>query len=87
MAEVTKDTYLRIIENRPFKLSPEEAGYEPADADYRCRDCMHFFTRRVDGFNVCEIVRPDDDEVESIIPNYKCKFWTSDGEEHPLLEE
>lgn len=87
MGKVSKETYERLIDNRPFKLAPEEADYGPAKGEDQCQYCIHFFVRKVDGFTVCEIVRPDEDNVEAIIPNYKCMFFTHDGEEYPFLEE
>ena len=87
MGEVTKDTYDRLLENRPFKLSPEEADYRPAEGTEKCGNCIHLFERVADEFKVCEVVRPDEDGIEAIFPNYTCMFQTSDGENYPLLEE
>jgi hypothetical protein len=87
MPEVTKDTYDRLLENRPFKLNAEESEYGPAEGEQRCDRCVHFFTRKVDSFTVCEVVRPDEEGIEAIQPGYKCMFWTDDGENYPLLAE
>jgi hypothetical protein len=86
MATVTKEMYDRLIENRPFKFAPEEVGYQKADDGNRCDTCIHFFLRKTDGFAVCEIMR-DPDGDESVIPNYRCMFQSSDGEEYPYIEE
>jgi len=85
MPEVTKDAYLRVVENRPFKFSDDEVGYTPGEGDHVCSRCIHFFTRNVDSFHTCEIFRPDDDDA--VLAAYRCDFWTDDGEEFPLLEE
>ena len=82
--------YRRVMDNRPFKMSRGEAGYRQAAEDEigagcHCRDCIHFFTRRVDGLNTCEIYRDEQDE-QSIEPNYVCRYFTADGEEFPLLQ-
>lgn len=81
------ELYKRILENRPLKLTPEEAEYGPGEGQEVCKNCMHFFIRKVDGFTVCEVVRPEDEETEAIQPNYKCRFMTDDGENYPLLED
>jgi len=82
-----KDTYDRMIENRPFKFNSEESEYAPSKGKERCDSCLHYFVRKLDEFVVCEVVRPTEDGEESIIPNYKCKFFTPDGENYPLLED
>jgi hypothetical protein len=92
MATVSKNLYDRLIANRPFKLSAEEVSYEEAKKrskysflqkdDPRCETCIHFFTRKVDGHNTCEIFRPEDDE--SVEPEYVCDFHSIDGKEFPL---
>jgi len=82
---VSLDLYQRILESRPLKLSAEEVDYRPGDKEHQCAGCVHFFTRKVDGYAVCELFRPDDEDA--VIPNYVCAFWTDDNEEHPLLEE
>jgi hypothetical protein len=88
MATVSKESYLRLLENRPYKFDAEEVDYRDAivDAKYdflqtdepRCETCVHFYTRKVDGHNTCEIFRPADDS--SVEPEYLCDFWT-DGKE------
>ena len=80
------ETYKRLLEDRPFKLAPDEVNYR-AGEEHHCSDCIHFFSRKVDGFHTCEVMRPDDDAVESIIANYVCDLYTSDGEEYPYQEE
>lgn len=83
-----KDIYLRIIDNHPFKLSPEEAEYRKSEGPERCDKCIHFYVRKTDGFTVCEVVRPTEDgNEEPISPNYVCRFTTDDGENFPLLDE
>ena len=79
------DLYKRLLENRPFKFAPEDVNYRNAEGKEHCGDCVHFYTRNVDGFHTCEIMRTDGDD--SIIENYRCDFWTDDGEEYPYQEE
>lgn len=84
---VSKDTYLRVVENRPFKLDRTEVNYRDAEGDERCDGCQHFYTRKIDGYAVCEIFRDieKDDELP-IKPTYVCDFFTVDGSEFPLLD-
>lgn len=84
MATVTKSLYDRMIENRPLKFDAEEVSYREADEEERCGKCMHFYSRKVDGHNVCEIFRPKEDE--SVDPDYVCDFFSEDGEVFPLLD-
>lgn len=87
-----KALYLRILDNRPLKLSPEEAEYRKASAGEKeggalCANCWHFFTRDADDFHVCEVVRPPEEDEESIDPEYRCRFFTGDnGKTFPLLK-
>lgn len=87
MATVSKDLYERMIADRPLKFSAKEVNYrdsvEESEEAY-CHSCVHFFTRKIDGHNTCEIFRPKDDE--SVDPNYVCDFFSPDGEEFPLLD-
>ena len=80
-----KEIYLRILEDRPFKLSAEEVEYSPSKGKERCSACVHFYVRKVDEHTVCEIFRPENDE--NVAPNYKCRFWNDDNENYPLLDE
>lgn len=78
--------YKRLLADRPEKLSGAEADYTPAsknDSGYHCDQCRHFFTGKVSGHNVCEVVRLQPER--SIEPKAKCKFWTRTGERFPLL--
>jgi hypothetical protein len=83
---VSKDAYLRLIENRPYKFDAEEVNYREAEGDESCGDCQHFYTRKVDGYNVCEVFRDVTKKGENPIdPEKVCDFFTEDGEEFPLL--
>ena len=79
------DTYERLIQNHPFKFSPEEVNYRKGEGDPRCKNCAHFFTRKLDGFTVCEIMRVSEDTDESVDPRYVCDFQ-NDGDEYPYQE-
>lgn len=87
MATVSKALYDRLLENRPFKFSAEEVNYRDAEGEERCENCVHFYTRKVDGFNVCEIFRDDETDEKGIDTVYACDFHTADGKTFPLLEE
>ncbi len=84
MATVTKESYLRLIENRPYKFDEEEVNYRQGEDLERCGTCVHFFERVTDKFHTCEIFRPKDDST--VNPAYVCDFHTTDGEEFPLLK-
>jgi hypothetical protein len=78
--------YKRLLADRPEKLTGPEASYTPAaqnKSDYFCDECLHFFTSKVAGRKVCEVVRLQPER--SIEPKAKCKFWTHTGERFPLL--
>jgi hypothetical protein len=84
MPLVSKESYLRLIENRPYKFSEEEVNYREAEGEVKCSNCVHFYTRKLDSFHTCEILRPAEDA--SIDPERVCDFHTVDGEKFPLLE-
>lgn len=84
MATVSKESYLRLIENRPYKFDEEEVSYRDAKGEEACGNCIHFFTREVDKFHTCEIFRPEDGGTVDV--DYVCDFHTVDGEEFPLLK-
>lgn len=82
------ELYREIINDRPKKLTESEVNYRESDSPVyakRCRRCLHFFERALDGFSVCELMRPDSDE--SVEPDHVCDFFTRDGEDFPLLGE
>lgn len=76
MATVSKELYERLLLDRPFKLNEEESNYrEESDGWDVCSRCVHFFTREVDKFHTCEVVRPLDDS--SIDGEFTCDFYTT----------
>jgi hypothetical protein len=81
--------YIGTVGDRPEKLDAEQVEYGPAPEGsvMRCASCQHLFTRRIDGFNVCEIFRDDESDRIGVRPDWRCKFWTVDGMVFPLLEE
>jgi len=87
MAEL--NDYIKILEDRPKKMNAEEVEYEPAveGSFFRCASCLHYFGRRIDGFTTCEIFRDEQTDREGVRPDFRCKFWTSDGTVHPFLGE
>lgn len=80
---VSKDMYDRIMADRPFKLNEEEVEYRDSTGEEHCKDCLHFYTREVDQHHTCEIFRPKDDE--SVEPDYVCDFFTTNGDDFPLI--
>ena len=84
MATVTKDSYLRLIDNKPYKFDEEEVNYRDGEGDDVCRTCVHFFERMIDKFHTCEIFRPRDEGP--VDPDYVCDFHTKDNETYPLLK-
>jgi len=84
---VSKESYDRLVSNRPFKFDEAEVNYRSGHTGHeQCEGCAHFFQRKADDFGVCEIFRPTRGK-EEVRPNFVCDFFTEDGEEHPLLTE
>jgi len=83
-----RELYDELMDDRPRKMTPEQAHYEsaPEGQVQRCANCFHFYTRPLDNHHVCELVRPANDE--NIKPEWYCHFW-NDGksDELPLLKE
>ncbi len=77
--------YKELMAETLVKFSPDEVNYRDAEGKERCDRCIHFFERKVDGWGMCEMVRPDKDDPVS--PDYVCKFYTRDGDEFPLLKK
>lgn len=86
VSNATLADYDEVMGDRPYKLDQKAASYGPATSDHRCDRCMHFFLRKTDGMAVCEIVRPIPPDQEEILPEFRCKFFTEDGEDFPLYE-
>ena len=86
---VTLSRYLKVIDDRPYKLNAEQVGYGPAPEGsvLRCNSCVHYFRRAIDGFAVCEIFRDKETDENGVRPDFRCAFWTVDSDVHPLLEE
>jgi hypothetical protein len=86
---VTLDEYREIVADRPEKFSAEEVGYEeaPEGSALRCAACLHYFRRAIDGFTTCEIFRSEETDTEGVKPDWRCRFYTVDGQVFPLLEE
>lgn len=86
---VTIKEYRKVIEDRPYKLNAEQVEYGPAPEGsvFRCNSCIHFFRRSTDSFSVCEIFRDQETDANGVRPDFRCAFWTVDGDVHPLLEE
>ena len=77
--------YEELMDLRPPKLNQNSSSYHLAVGDeYRCDECAHFFIRHLDGYAVCEIVRPVPEE--QIMPEWTCMFYTPDGSEFPMFK-
>ena len=88
MKPVTLKKYQQVITDRPFKLSAEQVGYveAPEGSVMRCAACIHFFRRAIDNFSTCEIFRSPETDAEGVRPDYRCQFWSVDGDVHPFIE-
>ncbi len=81
------EDYTKLVADRPVKFSDEEVDYRESDGKEKCGKCLHFYTRQLDGFGVCEIFRSDETDKEGVMPDMVCSFFTRDGEVFPLLKE
>jgi hypothetical protein len=84
MSTVSKESYKRLLENRPYKFDSKEVDYREHTGKEKCEGCSHFYTRQLDGFTVCEIYRTADDSPVDV--DGVCDFFTVDGKEFPLLD-
>lgn len=86
---ITKTDYDDMVADRPEKFTAEQVGYRkaPRGSEYRCENCLHFYTRQVDRFGVCEIFRSLQTDEEGVDPKYLCDWWTSDRDTHPLVRK
>ena len=86
VTSATLEDYQDVIADRPRKFDQHASSYHLAKGDEpRCDECAHFFQRHLDGYAVCEIVRPVPEE--EIMPEWTCQFQTPDGQTFPLLKE
>ncbi len=88
MATVSKTEYDALLEERPRKFDAEQVGYERSTNDEeKCANCVHLYSRVVDKFHTCELFRNAETDRVGVMPNWKCSFFTRDGETFPLLDE
>jgi hypothetical protein len=87
MANHTIADYNHLIDDRPEKWLPDSVHYRPSDGEEKCRRCLHFYTRKLDGFGVCELIRDADTDEDGVDGDNVCDFYTQDGENFPLLED
>lgn len=78
-----------LMEERVRKLSPKEVDYRsaPAGSAIKCNSCHHGFRRNSDGRMMCELVGSDEIDEDGINPQWRCDWWTSDGDSYPLATE
>lgn len=86
---VTIEKVEDVLEDRPYKLSAKDVGYQaaPEGSAMRCGSCHHMYRRTTDGFSVCEIFRDIETDANGIDPAFRCLFWSADGTVRPLTEE
>jgi hypothetical protein len=83
----TFEQYQKLIEDRPEKFTPEEVHFRKATVyEPKCAGCLHWFFSPMRADSVCEIMRPDTGDSETVPSWFTCKFQTSDGKDFPLLE-
>lgn len=86
--EAGMEEYDALLEDRPAKLSPAQAGFVRGGGEnneYPCDHCVHWFVGPAAKRSVCEIVRPDDGN-EDVEEHDHCRFWTKDLEAYPALK-
>lgn len=78
-----------LIAERPRKFSAEDVRYEkaPEGSAIRCASCLKYFKRAVDNFGTCEIFRDEEADRDGVLPDWRCAFWSADGNVYPLVEE
>lgn len=77
------DRYDCLVSDHPDKMTPEEANFREANSSrLRCASCIHWY--RGLEHDVCEVMRPPDEQVPW---NYVCDFWTVGDGQHPLHKE
>lgn len=84
--KASEDLYELILDDHPLKLTEAQAGYraDGGDDQAACGGCVHYYVGKVAQRQVCEIVRPDNDE--NINPAGRCRFFTTDTENFPFLK-
>lgn len=82
---VSKEEYLELLDDRPFKFTPEQVNFREAlDYEPPCCSCVHWHYAPMRNTAVCEVMRPPQEHVPS---HWTCVFHTTDMEHYPLLEE
>jgi len=82
---VSLEEYERLMEDRPAKFTAEEVNFHLAKAhEPMCCACMHWYRGAVMEKDVCEIMRPKNEQVPW---NWTCQFHTKDGERFPLYDQ
>lgn len=86
---VTMKRYLEVMSDRPEKLSADDVEYGPAPegSAMRCSACLHYFRRAIDGFTTCELFRNRETDANGVRPDFRCGFYTLDGQVFPLQED
>ena len=77
-----------ILDDRPKKLTAEQVEYGPAPegSAMRCGSCHHMYRRATDSFATCELFRSAETDEEGVDQSYRCRFYSPDGLQLPLLE-
>lgn len=86
VTDATMQDYRQMLEDRPYKFDQHAVDYKrAASGEPRCDGCLHYFEREIDQYHVCEILRPEPEQ--SIMPEFRCRFQTADGEKFPLYKD
>lgn len=83
---VSFEEYVRLLEDRPNKFTPDQVGYQPRGGKHHnCGRCAHFFSSIER--TVCEIMRIGGDEsYKDVERDGYCVFFNSDRQEYPRLD-
>jgi len=86
---VDRADYDALMLERPRKFTPDDVAYQPAPkgSELRCCACRSYFRRSIDGLTTCEVMRSDETDIEGVQPDWRCQFFTVDGDVFPLLED
>jgi len=85
MPPASLEDYEHLLEDRPRKFSPAEVGFQKDKTGlYPCLSCVHFYIGMAMEHNVCEIMRPEDEQIPW---DFTCQFHTMDGKTFPKMEK
>ena len=75
--------YKQLMDDRPVKFLPADVDFREDNLEgYPCAGCIHWYRGAVMEHDVCEVVRPPNEQVPAL---YTCQFWTMNGSDFPKL--